>query len=432
MPISKEVEKEIIKSKKKGEFIYPFYEKYCFSNIPSTIMKLFGIKSKRPVLPSKLYKDKIGIKDSEKIILLLIDGFGYTQWLKYFRKYKFLDNFTKNGQVSPITTIFPSTTAAAITTINSGLTPQEHALPEWVVYFKEIDMIINTLPFTPLNNKILDRLLDLGVDSKILFNGKNIYQILKEKGIKSFSFISKSYVNSAYSNLVYKGSKRISIENISDLTTKLRNILKKEKGPAYFYVYVGDLDTISHKYGPHTKKYHKELSSISISFQKEFLEKMNRNSLKGITMIITGDHGHIKIEPKKTIYLNKYRNITDNLQKSKKGKLIQPTGSPRDVFLHVEPEKLEITKEFLSNKLKGKAKVIKTKDAVNANLFGIGKSNKKFYDRIGNLLILPYKNKTIWYKHSKDEKFDLLGFHGGLNKEEMLVPFAIAKLSDLD
>ncbi|MEM5879056.1 MAG: hypothetical protein QXU74_01005 [Candidatus Aenigmatarchaeota archaeon] len=82
-------------------------------------------------------------------------------------------------------------------------------------------------------------------------------------------------------------------------------------------------------------------------------------------------------------------------------------------------------------KEKKKAKVIKTKEAIEMELFGKGKPRKEFYDRAGNLLVLPYKNYTIWYEHIKGKKFDLLGHHGGLSRDEMLVPFAITKLSNL-
>ena len=44
--IAKELEDAIVEQKGDGEFIYPFYEKYCFSNIPSTILNFFGIKYK--------------------------------------------------------------------------------------------------------------------------------------------------------------------------------------------------------------------------------------------------------------------------------------------------------------------------------------------------------------------------------------------------
>jgi uncharacterized protein YcgL (UPF0745 family) len=62
----------------------PFYEKYCFSNIPSTILKLFDIPTQRPILPEELYKDKA--ENFNKVVLILIDAFGYKQWLRYLLK----------------------------------------------------------------------------------------------------------------------------------------------------------------------------------------------------------------------------------------------------------------------------------------------------------------------------------------------------------
>jgi len=44
---------------------------------------------------------------------------------------------------------------------------------------------------------------------------------------------------------------------------------------------------------------------------------------------------------------------------------------------------------------------------------------------------LPYKNYTVWYNFAKEKKFDLLGHHGGLSREEVLVPFGVARLSEL-
>ena len=124
-------------------------------------------------MPSVIYKDFIEINSSEKIVLFLIDGLGYRQWLNYCKNdCGFFNLAAKRGVSIPLTTIFPSTTASAITTINTGLTPQEHGLPEWLVYFKEIDMIIKTLPFAPIDEKNKDKLLRMKIKPDLLFRGK--------------------------------------------------------------------------------------------------------------------------------------------------------------------------------------------------------------------------------------------------------------------
>lgn len=424
--INKRIERIISKEKGEGNFIYPFYEKYCFSNIPSTILSFFGIKTKRPTLPSELYEEKI--EGSNKVVLFLIDALGYNQWIRYNNE--FFRTFTQKGLVSPITTIFPSTTAATITTISSGLTPQEHGLPEWNVYFKEIDMIIDTLPFRPLGDKNRDSLLEKKVNPKILFDSRTIYQKLKNSRIKSFVFKNKSYAESVYSKLIDKGSEVISFINISDLAVNLRKRLEKEKGPAYIFIYYDCVDSMQHEYGPYTEEHGAELSTFSYALKRELLGKIKKRVAKETIFIITADHGQLNIPPKKTLYLNKYKKLVNSFQESN-GKPILPTGSPRDVFLYVKPEKLEEIQDYLSNLLKGKAKVMKSEDALKMGLFGIGKVHKDFIDRIGNLLILPYSESLIWYEHIKGKKVKLIGHHGGLSKEEMLIPFSVAKLSDL-
>ena len=411
--------------------MYPFYGKYCFSNIPSTILDFFGINTRRTRLPSELYNNEVDLDGIDKLVLIIIDGFGFNQWFRYHEQHDFFAKFTQKGVVFPITTVFPSTTANAITSINSGLTPQEHGLPEWIVYFREIDMIINTVHFKPLGSKRKDELLELGVNPNILFKGNTIYQKLKKEDVKTFTFINEAFANSAYSKLVFNGSTIEQAASNSDLLVKLRKHLENEEGPAYYYVYLGSLDSIAHEYGPHTEEYQTELSSISFQLQKELVEKMDKKTAKEIMLVITADHGQININPKETVYLDRFSDLDKKLQRSSNGKIILPSGSPRDVFLHVKPEKVDETREFLLNKLGEKAEIIETKEAYFRGLFGTGKPRDEFLDRVGNLLILPHKNHTIWYNHPNGRKFNLLGHHGGLNEEEMLVPFALTKLSSL-
>lgn len=429
--IFEELKSVIEEESKVGNFIYPSYKKYCFSNIPSTILKFLNVGTKRSALPPKIYKNQVEYEDSNKIILLLIDGFGYSQWLKCYKKYEFFREISQKGAVSPITTVFPSTTAATLTTINTGLTPQEHALLEWYLYFREIDMIIGTLPFTPLGKRGQDWLLEMGVNPKILYEGNTIYQAMKEEDVKSFAFIKASYAHSCYSRIVHDGSTIIPFISYSDMFTRLRKLVNKEKGPAYFYAYLDNLDGIGHLYGPHAVEYSAELSVLSYSIRREFLKKADRKVAKETLLLVTSDHGQVNISPEETIYLNKFQKLTNAFKRSEKGKTILPTGSPRDVFLHIDINKLEETLTFLSKKLEGKAKVTKTNEATRNGLFGTGEPRKQFFERVGDLLILPYNNHTVWYEHTEGKKIHFLGHHGGLNENEMLVPFGITKLSEL-
>jgi hypothetical protein len=411
-----------------GDFLYPCYEDNCISNIPGTILDLFGVKGKRPRLPIEVAS---GSGEVDKVVLFVLDDFGYNQFLRYYKDSKFLSTLAEKSEVFPLTSIFPSQTTNALTTLNTGLTPQEHGLFEYYIYLKEVDSIVNTLRFKPIVSKKRNELVEKGYNPNILFRGSTIQNMLKEAGVKSFTHISASYAYSHYSKLLFADSTFVPSMKSSDLIVNLRKKLEQEKGPAYFFVHLSELDAISHEYGPNSYEYNAELSASSYLLYKELIQKINAETAKQTLLLMTSDHGGVNIVPEDTTYLNDFKDVLCNLKQGKTGKTILPTGSARDVFLHVKEEKLTETQELLTEKLGSKAKIVETKDALNKGLFGRGKITKEFIDRAGNLLILPYRNETVWFEHFPNMKYNPVGQHGGLNEEEMLVPLAVTKLSDL-
>ncbi|MEJ2126577.1 MAG: alkaline phosphatase family protein [Candidatus Bathyarchaeota archaeon] len=409
-------------------FLYPHYDQDCICNIPGTILDLFEVNHKLTTLPMDLNTEVDGV---DKVVLFVLDGFGYDQFLRYNKEQKFLSSLAKRSEVFPLTSIFPSQTTNALTTLNTGLTPQEHGLFEYYIYIKEVDRIVNTLRFEPLGSRIRNELLEKGYSPDILFNGTTIQTKLKEAGIKSFTHIYASYAYSHYSKLLFQDSTFIPSLKSSDLIVTLKKKLEKTRGPAYFFVHLSNLDTISHEYGPKSYEYGAELSAISYLMNKELIQKIDLQTAKETLILLTADHGGVNIVPEDTTYLNGFSGVINNLQKGKSENIILPTGSARDVFLHVKPDKLAGTQELLLEIIGNKAKIVETKQAINDGLFGHGKVGKQFVDRAGNLLILPYDKETVWFEHFKNIKYNPIGQHGGLSQEEMIVPLAVTTLDKL-
>jgi hypothetical protein len=333
--------------------------------------------------------------------------------------------------VFPLTSIFPSQTTNALTTLNTGLTPQEHGLFEYYLYLKEVDKIVNTLRFEPIGSKVRNELVDMGFTPDLLFNGKTLQDTLQEAGVNSFTHIYASYAYSHYALLLFRDSTVVPSLRVSDLIVNLRKNLEKQTGPAYFFVHISNLDLMSHEYGPSSYEYSAELSVISYLLNKELIEKLDPKTAKETLLLVTADHGGVDVVPENTVFLDQFPDLIANLQHDKSGNPVLPTGSHRDVFLHVKNEKLTQTKKLLSERIGSKAKIVETEQAIDDGLFGRGNVSSQFVDRAGNLLILPYRKETVWFDHFKDFKYNPVGQHGGLNKEEMLVPFSLSRLSDL-
>jgi hypothetical protein len=408
--------------------VKPDYSGYCLSNVTPTILSIFGVKETRPTLPKGALGDAEP-SEIENVVLLMCDGFGYNEWKRQTGK-GFVGAMAKKGSVRPITTVFPSTTAAALTTVSTGLTPQEHGLPEWFVYMDELEEVVVTLPFTRLGDSGRDTLVG-SYDPRSLFNGRTIFQKLRDRGVRCTSVTNRSLAQTAYSTVSRAGSDVVAYSTASDLSVSLRRLIERARGRNMFYVYWSYVDTIEHMYGPNTDEAEVEASVISHALQEGFLSKLDRGAARRTMVVMTADHGQIAVSPEKTLYMNRWGSLMKALDRSPSGKVIPPWGSARDAYLRVKEERLDETQEYLRKKLRGVASVLKTEDAVREGLFGINRPSRKFRRRIGNLMVLPHGTKTVWYRYRKRESLDLRGHHGGMHPDEMTIPLASARLSDL-
>src|SRR3989344_919594 len=412
------------------QFLRPDYAKYSFAQIPALVELLLCAK------PGDFPFADIVLKhinpQPKNVVVLMIDGFGYNAWLKYGQQFPFLRNVLERGNIMPLTAVFPSTTAASVTAINSGQTPQEHGLIEWHLYLEELDEVIVSLPFMSLaQHARADELVERGVDPRVLFDGTSLYSKLSDQGVASYTMLRNTYAHSAYSSVAHVGATTIPFSSAAEMIVLLRQHLAAAQGKSYFYVYWDGLDHVSHDYEPHSEAYLAELNSLTHLLQTELLAKVDRTAAGNTVLLITADHGHVVMKPDETIYINQWPEVINALAKSPAGQTIHTWGNTRDVFLQIAEDNVDRVVEFLSPKLANKARVVKSQEEADRGLFGLGPEHPQFRKRIGNILVLPYEGYTIWYQHPGLEKSDLRGMHGGLSREEMLTVLGFANLSEL-
>ena len=423
-------EEQLTSRRLDGDLILPSYEDYCVSNVPGVASAILGFPpaGKSQLLLQRISRE-VDIDNVQNVVLLVLDGFGFDAWTKQVADGGFFQSVTEGGLVLPITTVFPSTTAAALTSINTGLTPQEHGLPEWFVYMKELDEIIATLPFTPMGSNRGDSLVGK-VSPTILLSAESVHSRMRRSGIDSVALLPAGIARRAYSKLLFrKGSRIVPYGSLAGFATSLKKRLAGLRNKSLVYAYWDSIDISGHDYGPDSDETQAELSALSYVLKKEVVDKLDRETARKTLLLVTADHGQIKVNPEDTVYLNRFRRVVSAFAKSKAGKEILPSWSPRDVALYIKEEEVDEIQSRLIKLLGDKALVLKTSEAIHAGLFGTGRPSRRFVERAGNLLILSRRNNLIWYRHPAGDEFDLLGMHGGLTRNEMLIPLAAARLS---
>ena len=119
--------------------IIPNYRQNNLINLLSAVIAGCGGKNPYPVLDTALVQE---IQNATNVVFFLIDGLGADSVQKTDKQSIFRTQYQRT-----LNTVFPSTTAAAITAVYTGRTPLEHGATAWYMNMKEFGSVVALLPF---------------------------------------------------------------------------------------------------------------------------------------------------------------------------------------------------------------------------------------------------------------------------------------------
>lgn len=409
-------------SRFEGNFVKPCYGSYCFSGIPSIILNIFADRNflSNNILPLDCLPE---FKNIDNVVLFLIDGYGWKFFEEDKNKFLSLKRFEQKGIVSKLTAQFPSTTVSEITTINTALNVGEHGFYEWNIYDSVADDIIAPFLYKRTKDDINE---SLNIDPNKIFPSVNIYNRLKKKNVNSTVLSFKDYMNSSYNKTICQGANILSYSSVSEGFSILAKELTKAKNKNYFYFYLGDIDHAMHEFGIDSNEKREKTNTIFNNLE-EFFKKID-GKIKDTLFLLVADHGHYKTDERNVLFINlEFPEILQWLKTNNNGELLRFAGSPRDLFLYIKDEFLDIAFNFLSNKLDNKALVFKTEYLIKNGFFG-KEVSKNLKERIGNLVILSFNGNSFWWKEDDLFKNHFKSHHGSLTRDEMEIPFLALKI----
>lgn len=381
-------------------FIKPRYDQGGFAGIPNRITQAFA---------SGAY---------DAVVLFLVDAFGW-RFFERFQDAPFIQRIARHGRIEKLTSQFPSTTAAHVTTIHTGLPVGVSGVHEWYYYEPQVDAVIAPLLFSFAATKDRDTLKQAGVKPDALYPQGVFYPALKQMGVKPYVFGIRDYTPSTYANVVMKGAKQRSFKTLSEALVNLGILLKEAKKPVFAHLYFDKIDALCHEYGPSAPQTEAEIETFLLMMEHYF-ERVFKGR-KRVLFLMTADHGASEVDPETTVYLNihpHFAGFERFIRANRSGQLLVPAGSARDLFLYLREESLDDAQAFLSKRLEGKADVVKTEYLISEGYFG-PEISPRFRERVGNLVVLPYRYESVWWYEKDKYEQGFYGHHGGLTPQEM-------------
>jgi predicted AlkP superfamily pyrophosphatase or phosphodiesterase len=410
-------------------FVRPLYDSYCFSHLPATIDFLLTGHTAQ-MLPLDVLGNLPTRYDT--VIFFFIDAFGWRFFERYAEKHAFLKTIYSQGVVSKLTSQFPSTTAAHVTCMHTGLNVGQSGVYEWNYYEPLVDDIISPLTFSYARDKIIrDTVKNAAISPTRFFPSQTFYQSLQSRGVTSHILQNQSYTPSTYSDIVFRGARTHPYTTLQGALTTLTNLLinkPQTTPPSYYFFYFDRIDTTCHNHGPSSQQFEDEINRFLTTLEQTFYKAV-RGKTGQTLLMMSADHGQVEVDPRKTYYLNRQiPGITRHIKTNKRGQLLVPAGSARDMFLHVKDDCVDTLVLQLQHRLAGRAEVYRTSELLAQNFFGLQPPSQTFLDRISNVVILPYKHETVWWYEEGKFSMHFYGHHGGLTPEEMEVPLLLLPL----
>jgi predicted AlkP superfamily pyrophosphatase or phosphodiesterase len=326
-------------------------------------------------------------------VLILVDGLG-AQNLDNARGYaRFLSRAQVDSQLAQ--TIFPSTTATALSTLVTGTYPQSHGILGYRILDPEIGSIVNQL------NGLTSKHIDSGWlrSTSLLHKHASAGRQVTVVGHPRFE-------DSMLTQLLYGASKYVGVRDFEQrFDAVLDRINTGEEG--FFFIYISDLDEAAHSHGAASPLW-LERAELLDGALAGFVSRLPAE----VNVTLTADHGIVDVPNER--HLNYSNDLLDGVW--------EVGGEPRCIQLHLDDEAdpdevkrawLDWFGPLVSVQKRGEVFALNPDSAADIEVL----------NRAGDVFIFPADGYALYPED--DPRLtgrNMVGQHGGRSDAEILIP----------
>ncbi len=188
------------------DFIHPDYQGGSILNLPSSISHWLGAEP----LGAAPLRSELTITDSSalrRVILVLVDALALhrlQRWMTDGTAPVWL-HLAEQGRLTALTSIAPSTTAAALTSLWTGRSPAEHGVVGYELWLKEYGIVSNMILHTPITfENDVGSLVKAGFKPEQFLNLPTLGSHLASHSVRSYALQHRSIIRSGLSQMFLK------------------------------------------------------------------------------------------------------------------------------------------------------------------------------------------------------------------------------------
>lgn len=219
-------------------------------------------------------RDTLGLPRAERYVVVLIDGLGELQLAEHADVAPFLSSLTA---VEGVLAGLPTTTAASLTAVSTGLPTGQHGMVGYTARIPETDRLLNALVW------------DEHVDPEQWQPRDTLLQLIARAGHRVTVVNQADFADSGLTRATQRGVPYVGVKDPWSRRDAVVEALERTES-GLVYTYESRLDRAGHKHGVASRKWLRTLSSIDAQ-----VRELHAMLPDGTTMIVTPDHGMINL-----------------------------------------------------------------------------------------------------------------------------------------
>lgn len=338
------------------------------------------------------------------LVLFVIDGLGDD----FLRAHAALAPHLWAERVAALSSVFPSTTATAITTLMTAEPASVHGLLGWFVRDDASDAVVAPLPMRHRGGPLVD---DEGLVGRMLRTPPMLGRVQREVRVVTLDYLAQG----AYSEHHGAGAPVHAYAELNEMPARVAEAAQAAAGPLLIYAYTPLLDSTAHDFGIDSDESRQVLAQIDACYAEM------RRRVPQACVLATADHGFIDAPAERCIDLMQHPQLYAMLD----GPL---TGERRVAYCHVKPAFSASFGMHFARELGHAFHALRAEDALVAGLFGPLEQAREL-PAAGDWVLIAREDWTLIDRVPGEKGRQMIGVHGGLSHQEMRVPLVIGAAS---
>ena len=323
----------------------------------------------------------------DAVVVLVLDGLGWSAVQDHARSMPCLSSM----QGTSITTVAPSTTATALTSIATGLAPAQHGIVGYRMLVG--DEVLNVLRWSVSNRGRIPEPND--VQRYAPFLGQEVPVVTRSE-----------FRETGFTRAHLRGTRLAGWHTTVGLIEQC--VRAVEAGERFVYAYYPGIDSIAHEYGLHDGVFANELA-----FADRLVGELVDALPASAAVLVTSDHGQIHLDAESWIDVPELGALSTTM-----------AGDGRFRYLYAAPgggrELLAAARELVSDR----AWVWSRAELLDLGVLGAD-ANANVPGRVGNV-VLAAREPVAFVDPALPNERKLRSGHGSLTPDEMYVPLLAA------